>query len=239
MGGRPARHIAYWVGLRLRHLLPDLGAGLHAEDIPPFYKDLASLLEEVLTLPGVNTAALLDVSSKFIYGQFTATLPPPKIEARLPDLPWRLIWGRLAGSSLPGLLIDHMFSLLHNILLVQDRRHRLRLAPSPHCDRCPGVVEDVLHFFTSCSRVEAAWAFLAFRVALLLGGPVADRSLLFFAWPASRWDSPIALAVAAYAALAWETREEVGPLLPALVRTRVDGAAAEASGINAISIFTL
>ncbi len=65
------------MGLRLRHLLPDLGAGLHAEDIPPFYKDLASLLEEVLTLPGVNSAALLDVSSKFIYGQFTATLPPP------------------------------------------------------------------------------------------------------------------------------------------------------------------
>jgi hypothetical protein len=61
--------------------LPDLGAGLHAEDIffiSPFYKDLASLLEEVLTLPGVNSAALLDVSSKFIYGQFTATLPPPQ-----------------------------------------------------------------------------------------------------------------------------------------------------------------
>ncbi len=132
-----------------------------------------------------------------------------------------------------------MFSLLHNILLVQDRRHRLRLTPSPHCVRCPGVVEDVLHFFTSCVRVEAAWAFLAFRVSLLLGGPVPDRSLLFFAWPASRWDPPIASAVAAYAAVAWETREEVGPLLPALVRARVDGAAAEASGINAISIFTL
>ncbi len=65
------------MGLRLRHLLPDLGAGLHAKDIPPFYKDLVSLLEEVLSLPGVNFAALLDVSSKFIYGQFTATLPPP------------------------------------------------------------------------------------------------------------------------------------------------------------------
>jgi hypothetical protein len=75
-GGRPARHIAYWVGLRLRHLLPDLGAGLHAEDIPPFYKALVNLLEEVLTLPGVNSGALLDVSLKFIYGQFTATLPP-------------------------------------------------------------------------------------------------------------------------------------------------------------------
>ncbi len=94
-------------------------------------------------------------------------------------------------------------------------------------------------FFTSSSRVEAAWAFLAFRLALLLGGPVPDRSLLFLAWPASRWDPPIALAVAAYAALAWETREEVGPLLPAFVRARVDGAAAKASGINAVSIFSL
>ncbi len=87
--------------------------------------------------------------------------------------------------------------------------------------------------------MEAAWAFLAFRVALLLGGPVSDRSLLFIAWPASRWDPPIALAVAAYATLAWETREEAGPLLPALVRARVDGAAAEASGVNAVSVFAL
>jgi hypothetical protein len=54
---------------------------------PHFYKALASLLEKVLALPGVNTAALLDVTSKFIYEQFTATLPPPKIEARLPELP--------------------------------------------------------------------------------------------------------------------------------------------------------
>jgi hypothetical protein len=101
------------------------------------------------------------------------------------------------------------------------------------------LVEDVLHFFTACSRVEAAWAFLAFRVALLLGGPVPDQSLLFLAWLASPWDSPIALAVAAYASLAWDTREEEGPLLPALVRAHVDGAAAEAAGINAISIFSL
>ncbi len=87
-GGRPARHIAYWVGLRLRHLLPDLGAGLHSEDIPPFYRALASLLEEVLTPPGVNSGALLDVSSKFIYGQFTATLsPPPRLRPACPTFP--------------------------------------------------------------------------------------------------------------------------------------------------------
>ncbi len=83
-----------------------------------------------------------------------------------------------------------------------------------------------LFFYTSRLVVEAAWALLAFWVALLLGGLVPDRSLLFFAWPASPWDSPMALAIAAYASLAWDTREEVGLLLPALVRACVDGAAA-------------
>jgi hypothetical protein len=71
----------------------------------------------------------------------------------------------------------------------------------------------------------------------LFGGPVPDRSLLFLAWPASPLDSPIALVIAAYVTLTWETREELELLLPALVRSQVDPAAAEASGPNAIFHF--
>jgi hypothetical protein len=228
-GGNPAAHIAYWVGLRLRGRLPALGGGPHAEDIPPAFKELASLLLEVFSLPEVSVASLADVTSKYVYSQFTSTLPPPKVESRQPDLPWRIAWARLAGPALSAAAADVMFSLLHNILPLQVRRHRLRLAPSPHCPHCPGVVEDVLHFFTACSRASAAWSFLALRVALLIGGPVADRLLLFFAWPPCPADGAIALAVAAFAELAWSSRDEPGPILPVLVRARVDAAAAEAA----------
>ncbi len=135
-----------------------------------------------------------------------------------------------------SLTADVVFSLLHNILHLQVRRHRLRLAASPHCSRCPGVVEDALHFFTACPLVAAAWALLSFRVALLAGGPFPDRLLLFFAWPVSELDLQFATAVAAYVELAWATREDSEPLLPALVRARVDAAAA---GGTVRSIFCL
>ncbi len=225
-GGRPARHLAYWIGLRLRPYLPALGSGLHAEDIPPVYKDLSNLLIEVFGLPSVSVNSLADVSSKGLYMEFTSTLPRPKVEDRLPDLPWRIAWLRMAYPSLPALAANVVFSLLHNVLPLQARRHRLRLAPSPHCPHCPNVTEDVLHFFTACPRVATAWALLSFRVALLVGGTVPDRLLLFFAWPAGGLDLSIAAAVAAYAELAWSTRDDTGPLLPALVHARVDAAAA-------------
>jgi hypothetical protein len=91
------------------------------------------------------------------------------------------------------------------------------------------VVEDAVHFFTACSRASAAWSFLVLRIALLIGGPVADHLLLFLAWPPCSVDGAVALAVAAFVELAWSSRDEPGPILPILVRARVDAAAAEAA----------
>jgi hypothetical protein len=91
------------------------------------------------------------------------------------------------------------------------------------------VVEDAVHFFTACSRSSAAWSFLALRIALLIGGPVADRLLLFLAWPPGPADGAVALAVVAFVELVWSSRDEPGPVLPILVRARVDAAAAEAA----------
>ncbi len=60
-----------------------------------------------------------------------------------------------------------------------------------------------------------------------VGRPVPDRLLLFFAWQPCAADGAVALAVVAFAELAWSSREDPGPVLPALVRARVDVAAAE------------
>ncbi len=65
-GGNPTAHIAYWMGLRLRDRLPALGGGPHAKDIPPAFKELATLLLEVFSLPEVSVASLADVTSKHV-----------------------------------------------------------------------------------------------------------------------------------------------------------------------------
>jgi zinc-binding in reverse transcriptase len=156
-GSLPAAHIAYWLGLRLRHHLPALAAGHHPEAIPASYAALGHLLLEVLDLEDVEAAALGAVEAKSLYAAFTDTLPPPKVEVKHPDIDWRKVWSRLVTPGLPPLAVDTAFSMLHNILPLQVRRHRLQLAESPACRRCGAPVEDALHFFTACPCVVDAW----------------------------------------------------------------------------------
>jgi hypothetical protein len=105
-GGRPAAHIAYWLGLRLRQHLPALAAGPHAEFVPPAFADLGHLLVETFGVEGVTTADLAAVSAKQLYAAFTTTFPRPKIETKLPHLNWPSIWCLL---HLPGLPPAHCY----------------------------------------------------------------------------------------------------------------------------------
>jgi hypothetical protein len=229
-GGRPAQHIAYWVGLRLRHILPDLAPGPHAEAIPDFYKDLADLLLEVFHLPEVRPNSLAEVRSAYIYSEFAYTPPRPKVEARLPDLPWHNVWCRFGLRTLPAEAVDAAFSALHNILPLHVRCHRFRIVPSPACPRCAAPAEDVLHFFTACSQVASAWEFLCYHVARCLGGlPHLDRLVLFLAWPPfppSPLENAVVLAIVTYIELAWSARARVADLTPEAVRAAVTEAAA-------------
>jgi hypothetical protein len=229
-GGRQAQHLAYWIGLRLRFSLPDLAAGPHAEAIPPFMRDLGVLLLEVFRLPSISVDSLGEAAAADIYADLVSSPPPPKVEAKIPDLPWHVIWSRLSLASLPASAVDAAFSALHNILPLQVRRHRFKIVPSPACPRCQAPVEDVLHFFTACPRLVAAWEFLVYRAARCLGGPPPpDRLLFFLAWPRfppSAAENAVVLAVVVFIELAWSTRAAVADLTPEAVRSAVDEAAA-------------
>jgi len=222
--GQPAAHLSFWLGLRLLHYFPGFRTGLHAEVMPTLYADLAALLLEVLAFDFVEPAHLGAVTAAAIYIEFTSTPPPPKVEAHLPDLPWSRIWGRLALGGLPPQLAEIGFSYLNNILPLQVRRHRLRKVASPACERCGSPVEDVLHFFTACPRVAAAWECLLFYICRLLGGPISDRSLLFLAFPISVHEIHIIYAVLSFADLVWSGRHEVAALTPQAVKACVGGA---------------
>jgi hypothetical protein len=157
-GGRLAAHIAYWLGLRLHHRIPALAAGPHTEVIPASYAALGRLLLDFLDLDDVDAAALGAVEAKSLYAAFTDTLPPLKVEVKQPEFDWRKVWSRLVSTGLPPLAIDTAFSMLHNILPLQVRRHCLQFADSPACRLCGVPVEDALYFFTACPHVVDAWA---------------------------------------------------------------------------------
>ncbi len=44
--------------------IPSLGDGLHAEDLPPMFRDLSSLLVKVFALPGVAMLSQRKVASE-------------------------------------------------------------------------------------------------------------------------------------------------------------------------------
>jgi hypothetical protein len=182
-GGDPAAQIAYWMGLRLRHKLPALAAGPQAEVIPPAFHGLDTLLLEVLDLEEVDIGHLSEVSAKTIYATVTETLPPAKIETKMPDISWSRTWTYLQTAGLLSLAVDVVFSLEHNILPLRARLHRIGVAETAACSHCGAAVEDQLHFFTACPRVAVAWAALATVVGRVLGGPLPDLHLLLLHLP--------------------------------------------------------
>jgi hypothetical protein len=214
-GGQPAAHLAYWLGLRLRHHLPALAAGPHAEAIPPSYRDLGRLLVEVFELEEVDMAALAAVTAKQLYEAFTTTLPPPKVQTKFPRPGWPKTWSLLTISGLPPTAVDVAFSLLHNILPLQIRRHRLHLAPSPACRHCPASPEDALHFFTACPRVTTTWGRLAAAAGRTLGGPLPDDHLLHLQLPHHPGELPVVLAVVVFIEFVWLSRDDPAPLIDA------------------------
>ena len=124
-------------------------------------------------------AFLEATKSSNIYRDWMVNQPPPRIQQKLPLLPWDLTWKRLSGPLLPPEAVDLHFRALHNILLTMERRHRFGDAPSPHCPRCPTLVEDSLHFFTSCPRVAGAWDNILHRAILVSGLALTNRSLFY------------------------------------------------------------
>ncbi len=236
-GGRPASHLAYWMGQRIRDICPALGPGPHPEVLPPSMASLATLVREVVALDCVNPDHLGAAESRHIYKELTATLPPPKVELRHPRVDWDRAWTRLAKPGLPPLAVDVAFRALHNILPLQTRLHRLQpLRHQPACLTC-GQLETPLHFFTACPRTGPAWESLVARTSFLLGGPVADLDLLLLAWPRGRsgegLDLAITLAVVIFIEMAWESREDPASVLPAAFRGRVTDVAG-ASGLRSM-----
>jgi hypothetical protein len=93
---------------------------------------------------------------------------------------------------------------------------------------CPALVEDGLHFFTSCPRVARAWDNVLHRAILVSGLALTNRTLFYLAWPARpvRLEAILILAVITFSAWASETRNLADPLLSADYQIKITLAAA-------------
>ena len=232
-GGQPALHLAFWLSPVPDTEIPLMApaGGVFVGQTPPQYSGLHDLLSEVIGLSCIDTGRLQDAQSAAIYKEFMETPPTPQIERARPDIPWDWAWPRLTGPGLEAEAVDTHFSILHNLLGVAANQHHWGVAPSPACPKCrpPAANETILHFFTGCGRVSAAWHYLLFRATLTLGCGLTDESLLLLTWPptVARADAAVTMAVTTFTSWAWRTRDSAEVLPPHDLRARVRCAAEE------------
>jgi hypothetical protein len=84
-------------------------------EAPVQFVALQNLLLNVVVLPSVNTDFLAITKSFLRYKDLLSDLPLPRIQLKLPALPWGLICQRLA-TPLPSVVVDLNFQVLNDLL---------------------------------------------------------------------------------------------------------------------------
>jgi len=212
-GGRAAAHMAYWHGQNLGHLYPTLQPPPDMpRRLPGFMTSVADLLEEMATTGVVDTGHLLAVTARAVYADFMDTPPPPRIEAKLPDIEWPLAWPRLWSSGLQAAEADIMFRLLHNVLPVRARIARLDPGRCDgRCQHCPCHQETLDHLFVHCVRVADIWLQLFFRLHYIFDDIPTNPELLRLAFSPCGRDADVVATLASYVTLVWSTRLQDRP----------------------------
>lgn len=191
---------------------PALVRPQHAAACPPLLAALAPLLEELTAFGTVEAASPAAITAKAIYIIFTDTLPPPKVEFKLPDFPWPLVWGRLWRRGLPPEEVDLMFRLIHNVLPVRDRLGRFTgTGVRAPCPACPDVPETAVHVFTACTRVHEVWEELLAHLYAFIPAIPQDQELLFLAFAENDRENDIVATMLAYVSFVWAARGNVRP----------------------------
>ena len=137
-------------------------------------------------------------TAKTIYKDFTTTFPLPKIMDK-----YELQWDPVLEPPIQSL----MFLLVHNILPVKSRLHRLNLVNTDRCKE-DNMLEDVEHVFCHCVKSRAGWQWVKYKITndfIPVGYPVpSDFELLNLCYE-SPHAKEVLWIVANYVQLAWTT----------------------------------
>ena len=186
-------HMKFWMGNFLRHWEP-MGCYPHALRIGeivdrPLEKEIAltkhftKLLQEFKYgekhkyFDQFEPGNIENVTAKQLYQYNTTTFTPPAIiyKRDVPD--WGQVWGRVGSLMLEPRARELLYMVVNNLYPNQDRLFRINSAKkadvrkvwSNHCKNCDlGVVEDCVHLFMECKKVQEGWLWVRRRVMNLL-----------------------------------------------------------------------
>ena len=186
-------HVRFWMGARLDQMF-QLSGGAGAGWFPDHFASMIDLLNEAVSAGIVKEANWKIISNKDIYKFYISLLPKVKVEIES-GLDYKPAWKRLVNEVLDPSISDTLLLLIHNKLPTAERLHRIGVRDTSFCLVCPGgIVEDAVHFFCECVRVERAWSWVRSRIVCLLGSSgssVSNWELLNLFFPRSGFEKEI------------------------------------------------
>ena len=124
-----------------------------------------------------TASSLKMMTAKMLYQLNTTTFTPPAIvfKREVPD--WALVWSRVATLMVEPRGREMLYMIVNNVYPTQERLWRInrektlenRRVLSNICQQCnQGVVQDCVHLFTECDKVQEGWFWLRTRILGLL-----------------------------------------------------------------------
>ena len=87
----------------------------------------------------------------------TRELIPCKVEQTFPAVEWQSSWHLVRLKGLGAVQTSFLWKLVHRLLPVKERLHRLSPNISPQCSLCTqNCVEDLIHSFDNCEFSQGA-----------------------------------------------------------------------------------
>ena len=200
------KHLNFWMSDFLEDIWQGPGQYVVSGNIESdHFNSVAGCVSKVRLLANLDISLWRMLTNKSIYLAFSDQFSKPKIER---ESSWDMtrVWRRLRLNRSSTYVHESSFLLIHNKLPIQERLFRIRLAPDPYCQYCPGAeIQDIKHYFVTCERVKSYWRWIKKLCLALLGLiDIDDEILLKFYWPRSVNDREISWLVGQFTFIVWE-----------------------------------
>ena len=212
-------HVEFWLGDRLQlqgvgghysHYELDTGP---VEVIPEHYMYMMKLVKQGIKDEVIPAGNYEDTTSKAFYQKNIECLPKPKICTKRPNMLWTEVWRRLSSDMLDPKGKHILFQVINDVMPTRERVNRIqqnfnqerRTVWSSDCLSCPGQLQDVEHFLTSCSRVQESWLWLRGVLERVTNiDDVSNFDMCHLNWPVEMRDKDIVWAMGVWTTLVFE-----------------------------------
>ena len=135
-----------------------------------------------------------NVTAKALYQLNTTTFTPPSIIYKREVSDWGLVWGRVGSLMLEPRARELLYMIVNNVYPTMERLHRINMDRRPEfrrvwnnkCKNCGlDVMEDCVHLFLECRRVEQGWLYVKERIQILMQdyNNLNNHELMYLTWP--------------------------------------------------------